>query len=316
MSRHAGSRTSTLASTVTVAARYATATAATIIALSLSPPPSHAVILAGGDGTGNVEAPTDDPGFANVVSTGLSAVYLGNGWVISAAHVETSSVRIGTAFYRGIEGSRHRLTNPGSFFRPDLAVWKLYPSPELPALQIRATPPVPGEEVVLIGNSLDRGEPTSWEGIRGFAWRKSRSIRWGTNVVALAGNDVRVKKTDLTRSFTTDFSESGGTEHEAHVAMGDSGGAAFIKRDGVWELAGVLYASGSRPGQPAGLTLFGNIAHIGDLSHYRDEILALTSQPACSDGLDDDGDGLIDHPEDPGCGDALDRTETSDATKP
>ena len=35
-------------------------------------------------------------------------------------------------------------------------------------------------------------------------------------------------------------------------------------------------------------------------------------QSECSDGLDDDGDGLVDFPDDPGCDDALDRSERSD----
>ncbi len=39
----------------------------------------------------------------------------------------------------------------------------------------------------------------------------------------------------------------------------------------------------------------------------------LSEEPDCMDALDNDGDGLVDYPEDPGCDDALDAFETSDA---
>ncbi len=46
--------------------------------------PAAAVIIASGNGTGNISAPPDDPGWDNVVNlTGLTGVYLGNGWVLT-----------------------------------------------------------------------------------------------------------------------------------------------------------------------------------------------------------------------------------------
>ena len=50
-------------------------------------------------------------------------------------------------------------------------------------------------------------------------------------------------------------------------------------------------------------------AIIADLSVYRAEILSVIGQPACDDGIDEDGDGLVDHPEDPGCTSATDDDE-------
>lgn len=41
--------------------------------------------------------------------------------------------------------------------------------------------------------------------------------------------------------------------------------------------------------------------------------LALAGSRACSDGIDNDGDGLADHPDDPGCDDAADASERSPA---
>ena len=46
------------------------------------------VVIRAGDGTGAVAPPFDDPGWGNVGSIGnATGIYLGNGWVLTAAHV-------------------------------------------------------------------------------------------------------------------------------------------------------------------------------------------------------------------------------------
>src|SRR5580704_15894094 len=56
-------------------------------------------IVAGGDGTQNTTPPADDPGFANVGIRGSgSGIYLGNGWVLTAAHVGA-----GWVWFNGVE---------------------------------------------------------------------------------------------------------------------------------------------------------------------------------------------------------------------
>jgi len=282
-------------------------------------PAGRAVIIASGDGTGNVEAPPDDPGFAHVGDAGLSVVYLRNGWVVSANHVPLSAVRLQGELHRGVEGSKRRLWNTDGFARPDLAVWKIHPKPDLPELPIRETPPEPGTPVVLVGHGLDRGERTEWNEYVGWRAGSSGSTRWGTNTVHRVGLDLEVTgQAGLTRSFTTRFDLPGtresrfSTKHEAHVANGDSGGAAFVKNGDRWELAGTLYAQRGHAGQPSNLALEGNLTLIADLSYYRDEILQLTSRPACSDGVDDDFDARTDYPEDPGCASAKDNSENAD----
>lgn len=46
-----------------------------------------------------------------------------------------------------------------------------------------------------------------------------------------------------------------------------------------------------------------------ELAVYRDQLVATLSQPACSDGLDDDGDGFTDYPDDSGCTSPEDNSE-------
>lgn len=279
--------------------------------------PAPAVILAGGDGSGNTTPPADDFGFAHVGSARETAVYLGNGWVITANHVQEGEVTLGGVRYPAVEGSKRRLHNAGGGVSADVALFRLQePVPGLAALPIRATSPEPGDPVVLVGNGPNRGEPTEFDGHPGWRWGEGRRLRWGTNRVHAVGLDVQAGVGDLTHAFSTRLSPVDPSEYEATVAVGDSGGGAFIKNGDTWELAGVLFAASTWDDQPPQTTLYGNVTFAADLSIYRDQILAVTAPPACRDGLDDDGDGRVDWPADPGCQDADDPRERSGCETP
>jgi hypothetical protein len=56
---------------------------------------AHGVVIDSGDGTGNTTPPADDFGFENVGSaSGLSGIYLGGGWVLTANHVGAVGARL------------------------------------------------------------------------------------------------------------------------------------------------------------------------------------------------------------------------------
>lgn len=281
------------------------------LALSLGlPPTAEAVIIAAGDGKGNTEAPLDDFGFANVGGLGLTAVYLGNGWMITAGHVALSDVQLGGALYSVVPGSRTLLTNADSERVPDLAVFRLQdPTPPLPSLRIAKEHPVLGQPLVLVGRGYDRGLPTSRGDVEGWKWGENRTMRWGTNRVSALGLRVTLSSTDLTHAFATEFDPEEQTEYESQAATGDSGGAVFLSRDGHWELAGVMFAASTFGEQVSSTALYGNVTYVADLSVYRDQILALIADPSCNDGFDGDGDGLIDYPEDPECSEITDSSE-------
>jgi hypothetical protein len=264
-----------------------------VAALLLPPLPTAAVIIASGDGTGNKIAPADDFGFANVGTSGQSVVYLGRGWVITAHHVSLGPVKLAGARYEPVQGSRVRLKNlgkPGP--SPDVALFRLQkPWPELPELRVAEVSPRIGEQVVLMGNGPARGDPIQHDSIDGWAWRAPSVLRWGTNRVEAVGEPVRVGAGTVTTAFAMTFSAPHGerypTPHEAQVGVGDSGGAAFIKRDDTWELAGVLFAARGVDGQAKRTSLYGNLTFAADLAAYRGQILEIISRPAPPPPLDD-----------------------------
>jgi len=246
------------------------------------------VVIDSGDGSGNTTAPATDPGWAHVgLRGGLTAVYLGNGWVITANHVGEGQVVLGGVPYDLVPGSAVRLQNLDATYA-DLKMFGIYPEPPLPALPIASSVPFNGAPLILVGNGRNRGAATSWDAngppppgpIHGYTWAAGTSLRWGTNFAELFPPD-RVFGTEVFGSW---FDEDD-SAHEAQGAIGDSGGAAFAWNGTDWELAGVVIAISLYGGQPAETSLYGQITYAADLSVYRDEILDVMALPEPDGGL-------------------------------
>ncbi len=92
------------------------------------------------------------------------------------------------------------------------------------------------KETVIIGRGRPAGDAVVVnDELKGWHWAATDGVkRWGTNVVDNTWNSGQL--------LGMDFDESG-TTHEATFSQWDSGGGQFIKdTDGVWKLAGVVYA--------------------------------------------------------------------------
>jgi hypothetical protein len=240
------------------------------------------VIIDSGNGSGNTTAPASDPGWAHVgLRGGLTAVYLGNGWVITANHVGEGPVVLGGVPYDLVPGSAVQLQNADATYA-DLKMFAIYPEPPLPALPIASSVPSNGAPLILVGNGRNRGAATSWDSngppppgpIDGYTWAGGTSLRWGTNFV----ESFPANRVFGTEAFGSVFDE-GDSAHEAQGANGDSGGAAFAWNGSGWDLAGVIIAVSVYGGQPAGTSLYGQITYAADLSFYRDEILDVMALP-------------------------------------
>ena len=244
------------------------------LALAVS---AAAVIIDSSSGTGNVTAPSPDPGWGNVgiENNALSAVYLGNGWVLTANHVGPGDVWFGGVLYPWVPGVSVRLENPDTSLA-DLVLFKLQtPFPALSALSIRTTPPPIGAQLILIGHGRNRGASTTWNGFNGYLWGPGASKRWGTNFVENVDADLFEPYFDNTQLFGSEFNES----HPAHsdegqAAVGDSGGAAYASTNNgsSYQLAGIMIGIIGYTGQPAESSLYTNSTLAADLSVYRDEI--------------------------------------------
>ncbi len=268
---------------------------------------AQAVIIETGDGTGNVTAPPDDPGWANLgTRSSLTAVYLGRRWVLTANHVGAGDVVFEGQTYSPVPGSAIQFENPDTS-QADLMVFKVFGDPGLPRLDIASSPPVVGDSLIAIGNGRNRGSTTTFMGLGGYDWGAGRAMRWGTNIVSEI--DMWVISTYSFAATFTDPLDPSATADEAAGANGDSGGGAFIKIGGGWYLAGTIFSISQYEGQPSTTSIYDNNLYSVDLSFYRDDILAVIEQRSCSDGLDDDGDGFTDYPADPQCTNANDDSE-------
>jgi hypothetical protein len=263
--------------------------------------PALGVLIGTGVGTGNTTAPADDPGFANVgICASGSAIYLGDGWALTAAHVwnnpsgSPTQAWFNGAFYGIVPGSQVQLANPtGVAFTKysDLEMFRLATSPALPSLRVSSQPAAVGWQVTMIGNGRDRTNnqleywTPSWQPstvptpLAGDTWGSMPDIRWGTNIISgpplPAGVDANSEM-----AFTTAF-DLNGTTYEAQGTPGDSGGAVFHENplSGQWALSGVMFQVALLPGQPWGTSIFGDSTQSADLSYYRTEIFQTMALP-------------------------------------
>jgi hypothetical protein len=261
-----------------------------LLALGL-PASAWALILDAGDGQGNMTAPPEDPGWANVGRRlgGPTVVYLGHGWVLTANHVGAGIVIFDDERYDPIKDSPAQLLNEDGS-STDLLLFRIKDPPDLHPLLIASRPPGLGEEVILIGAGYSRGNPLTFDrpgyGLQdGWEWAVPRAKRWGTNTVV---SDPEFIEHGETRTLATTMiferiDAPTGTRQEAHAAEGDSGGALFARAtpfdsNAPFALAGVLFSVSHLQDQPGRSAFYGNVTHAADLSDYRGQIFALAPE--------------------------------------
>ncbi len=146
----------------------------------------------------------------------------------------------------------------------------------------------------------------------GFEWSEVGKKRWGTNRI-VSNDAVLIQQNRSTHAVTFVFDPPNSEEttlHEASAAVGDSGGAVFVERDGEWLLVGMMTSVSANIATPGHSTAYGDTTFAADISFYRSEILRW-ARPKCANEEGDDGDGKIDFPLDPGCSAPGDSDERS-----
>jgi hypothetical protein len=162
---------------------------------------------------------------------GASGVYLGNGWVLTAGHVGAGDFTLNGTDYSVASGSARGLTN--SFGgTPDLTLFKLTLSPNLPALSVATSAPT----------SFSQSQAGSQLAMLGYGGAGSET--WGLNTVTSANQLVQVGSfvtADFETMYGTVFAGSGSVTNNYALVSGDSGGADFIYNSSTqaWQLAGI-----------------------------------------------------------------------------
>lgn len=282
-------------------------------------PDASALIFASPEVEPTVETPDDFPYWEHVTQRrydGPTVLYLGDGWVLTARHVGLGEIFLDGELYLPSFGSARTLLNINGT-AADMVVFRLARNaelPDLPLLPLASEPPRGGEEVILIGFGRERAKVIEWDDGRrtrfGFEWTKSGHKRWGTNRVT-SNHEILVQGQWTTRvlSFLFDPPHSpDATDFESHAAVGDSGGAVFVKREGVWLLVGMMTSVSSPRAMLTSAAQYGDMTYAADISYYRSELFRWT-RAHCANEEDDDGDGKIDFPLDPDCEDRRDQNE-------
>jgi hypothetical protein len=269
---------------------------------SLAGQPAPAVVIDSGDGRGNTSAPADDPGWRNVGVLGnTTGVYVGNHWVLTAAHNGIRPIRFGERRFEPVQGRVRELVAGGPELEADLQLFQLRERPRLPALRLASQPPRVGTPVVMVGHGLNRSHlrmtwSRDWRIVPlrealylGYDAAPGRAVRWGTNRIADVDLRMRTGKR-VSRCFATAFDGGLPTPHEAQAAAGDSGGPVFAKNEaGAWELIGIMITISQHDEQPFNLIAYGNRTYAVDLHAVRSQIETIVASSP-----DQDGDGIPD----------------------
>lgn len=264
--------------------------------------PAEALVLAVGDSSTNRSAPADDPGWAFVgrltregssVSTGM---YLGNRWIIATEHSgRFDAIRLEGEDYAVVEGSRQRVTHE-SGAQTDLVLARIERAPPSePEFEILQGNVQVGEPVLVIASGRNRRDDPVfwnllWEEVEDRSQAVFGGVRWANNVKRWGTNRVDEVPAEMVRNlpvFTTMFNagRQPRTPFEAQGATADSGGGAFVKREGRWYLAGIAVATSNFPNQPRNTSAFtldgraGNQTIFARISYFKDQIEALLRQP-------------------------------------
>ncbi len=211
--------------------------------------------------------------YVGQINGGASAVYLGNGWVLTAGHVGSGIFNLAGVNYSNVAGSEHYLTTSTGTgtATADLTLFRISTSPPLYPLTLTSNPPTafadapPGDNAVIIGYGGGAGE----------TWGQG-SITYIDQLVALDGtpfvsNDFFV--------FYGSYSFSGSSfTNNAILVGGDSGGGDFTYNSttNTWELAGINEVVGSGTMGTMGITFSGMV----QLNSYAAQINAIVNPPS------------------------------------
>lgn len=207
-----------------------------------------------------------------------SGIYLGDGYVLTSAHVGCHPFRMGDeSNYKPHYASWRILDGPAGS-KSDLAIFRVEISDTRSSLANLGWLPVgkigadSGSPLILIGtgfgqqpNAVAHQDP---EVVLGYEILRQRKKRWGIDFLDKVLNEpVATAGGYLTHCFVSTFERLAG---HAQAADGDSGGAVFAYNSqlGQWEVVGCIIAVS----QLGSYVPFGSRTYVGDLGCYEAQL--------------------------------------------
>ncbi len=188
---------------------------------------------------------------------GASAIYLGDGWVLTAGHVGSGTFTLDGYTYTTTGVSYSTFTNSSTgTTNADLTLFQISTTSTTGHLLSLSS--------LTITSSLQSG---STDVIIGYG---GGSESWGINTITATNQLVSVSGY-LSVDYSTAYGTTGGPGHSttnnAELVTGDSGGANFVNVSGTWELAGINEAVDTNTGT----------SYFVQLSTYQSQITAIMS---------------------------------------
>ncbi|MEI8195520.1 MAG: autotransporter-associated beta strand repeat-containing protein [Phycisphaerae bacterium] len=251
------------------------------------------MIIGGGTATTDSPQNTDGTGvggFSYVGRNIYNGVYLGNGYVLTAAHVIGGDIDFGgtVGAYSWVASSAVQVQNTvsgdaGNGLPTDLVTYRIQPNasgqlPNLAPLWLPTAASNFGTAVTLVAEGPWVARPSYWtvnQTTNPWTWTPSDSTngneagfdyssqsvygvkRWGSNTIN-ANLNYTISVNGVTNYihgtqmgfYNFGTSGTGGVPNEAALANGDSGGGLFRTINGMTALAGILEAKFTASGQP------------------------------------------------------------------
>lgn len=176
--------------------------------------------------------------FGNFTGTMIAPQYF-----ITAKHLGTPSTTfVSKGYYNGGSDVTYTIDTGAGFWNvgsTDLRIFKINETFSSYAPLYTGSGEV-GQDLVVMGRGTQRGVAVTELEMSGatVGWKwgtGDNAARWGTNEVT-----ATVSAGGADYLYSTFDAGAGGDE--AHLSVGDSGGAVFIQDGGVWKLAGINYS--------------------------------------------------------------------------
>jgi hypothetical protein len=206
---------------------------------------------------------------------GASGVYLGNGWVLTAAHVGAGNCLLDGTTYNLVANSGQLVDyNPATMVSADLELFQIQTSPSLPSLTLSLALPTAFSPV-------NNGSTVAMLGYGGSA----PLLSWGLDTVTQTNQTIDLTQPPNNMPYiSNDFITVNGTTtygarsvtNNSTVVSGDSGGGDFTYNSalGIWELTGINEVNGTFTNSSNQVT--GTFSGMVQLNTYAAQIESIT----------------------------------------